>query len=286
MIPILNSVGAVGSDRPAWLVDVWGVIHNGVAPFADAVAACARRRADGGTVVLLTNAPRPAPAVLAQLDRIGVDRAAFDGIVTSGDVARGLITVWKADRAIHHLGPERDQPLFEGLDIDFATTIDAEVVICTGLENDERETPEDYRRVLDRLRRRNAVMVCANPDITVERGDKLVYCAGALGQLYEEMGGEVVYAGKPHGPIYELARSMIDDVAGRHVPLSDMLAIGDGVHTDIKGAALQGMDSLYIASAVNLAGGVLTDETLAATFANSDARPLGAMAKLAWPDDA
>ncbi|MEM9030955.1 MAG: TIGR01459 family HAD-type hydrolase [Pseudomonadota bacterium] len=280
-IPIVPSVSEVAQAYPAWLVDVWGVIHNGVAPFASAVSACQRRRQAGGVVVLITNAPRPGPAVLSQLDRIGVPRDAFDGIVTSGDVARGLVTLWK-DKAIHHLGPDRDLPLFADLGISFVPSTEADIVVCTGLLDDETETPADYAQQLDALHRRGAVMVCANPDITVERGDKIVYCAGALGEAFEAIGGAVLYAGKPHAPIYELARKLIDDVAGRAVGSDEVLAIGDGIYTDIKGAAEVGIASLYVASAVNLSGGTLTPATLAEAFARSPDRPIAAVPQLAW----
>ena len=279
-IPIIESIAAIGRNYSAWLVDVWGVIHNGVRPFAPAVEACARHRANGGHVILLTNAPRPAPAIVAQLQQIGVPKGAYDGVVTSGDVTRGLLEIWK-HRPICHVGPERDLPLFEGLGITFSTTIDAEVVACTGLEDDERETAADYAHVLDRFRRRGAVMICANPDIKVERGDRIIYCAGALGEAYEKLDGEVLYAGKPHPPIYELAKSVIEDVAGRSVGMSDILAIGDGVFTDIKGAGDAGIDSVYISSPVNLEGGVLTPEALAAAFRDAPHRPLAALPALA-----
>ena len=280
-IPIIESIRDASDGRRAWLVDVWGVIHNGVRPFPSSVDACAQFRASGGFVVLVTNAPRPSASVVEQLDRIGVPRAAYDAIVTSGDVTRGLIHHWR-DRKIHHLGPERDLPLFADLGKPFVTSDEAEIVVCTGLHDDETETPADYRILLSRFKRRNAAMFCANPDIKVERGDRIVYCAGAIAQAYAEIGGDVVYAGKPHGPIYELARSIVQDGTGRPVADSELLAIGDGIHTDIAGAAETGIASVYIASGIHLAPDALTLEALQGAFDGLPARPIAAMRRLAW----
>ncbi len=280
-IAITQTIAELAEGRSAWLVDVWGVIHNGVSPFARSVAACETFRSSGGYVVLVTNAPRPAVSVVRQLDAIGVPRSAYDAIVTSGDVTSGLLRAW-SDRKIHHLGPERDLPLFEGLGIKFVTSIEAELVVCTGLHDDEKETPEDYKRLLERFLRRRAAMICANPDLKVERGDRVVYCAGAIAALYESLGGDVVYAGKPHPPIYELAQSMIDRALGRAVPQGELLAIGDGVLTDIPGAAMAGYDAIYIASGIHLAPGALTSEALEHVFASGPHRPIAAMAGLAW----
>jgi len=280
-IPLIDSIHKVGADRQAWLVDVWGVMHNGVVPFKAAVDACARFRASGGFVVLVTNAPRPSASVVEQLDRIGVSRAAYDAIVTSGDVTRGLIHHWR-DKKIHHLGPDRDLPLFADLAKPFVTSNEAEIVVCTGLHNDETETPDDYRLLLDRFKRHNAAMICANPDLKVERGDRIVHCAGALAAAYEAIGGEVVYAGKPHGPIYELARSIVAQGVGGNVNDTQLLAIGDGIHTDIAGAAEAGIDAVYIASGIHLAPDALTLETLRGAFAELAAKPIAGMRHLHW----
>lgn len=282
VIPILESIRDVGADRKAWLVDIWGVIHNGVEAFEESVTACAAFRKTGGFVVLVTNAPRPSPSVVEQLDRIGVQRDAYDAVVTSGDVTRGLINAWR-DRAIHHLGPERDLPLFSDLDIKLVPSIDAEIIVCTGLENDEVETPETYRRTLERLLRRRALMICANPDKKVERGNTIVYCAGALGALYEEMGGDTVYAGKPHGPIYELAMGIVRDACGASTQLSDVLAIGDGVLTDIRGATDFGLQSVFVGSGIHLSPEDWTPEAVTSVFTDHpEARPLAALPRLRW----
>ena len=284
-IPVLDGIATLAPTSDAWLVDIWGVMHNGVAAFVGAADACRRFRSAGGTVVLLSNAPRPAPAALAQLDRIGVPRDAFDAIVTSGDLTRGLVSSWK-DRRIHHLGPERDIGIFAGLDVPLVASVDAEIVVCTGFLDDETETVEDYATTLKGFLRRGAVMICANPDLRVERGNRLVPCAGALAQSFEQMGGTVVYAGKPHPPVYDLALGTIAAERKGPVDKARVLAIGDGVKTDIAGAAGVGIRSVFIASAVDLGTGGhaagLDPATLAGLFAGQPQLPVGAMAGLKW----
>ena len=282
-IPVLETVSDLASSSDAWLVDVWGVIHNGVAAIVSSGDACAAYRAQGGYVVLLTNAPRPAAAVVEQLDRIGVRRDAYDAVLTSGDVTRGLVKAW-ADKPLCHIGPERDLGIFSDLGFKFVTTLEAEVVVCTGLMDDETETPDDYATTLRGFLRRNLVMLCANPDLKVERGDSIVYCAGSIAQAYEQLGGEVVYSGKPHLPIYELAHRMIDDGVGHEVPKDRVLAIGDGLLTDIKGASAAGLRSLFVASGIHVPKGSAFDhETLEEVFDGYEhARPIAAMRALSW----
>lgn len=282
-IPVISSIAELAKSSDAWLVDIWGVIHNGVSPFEHSGNACAAFRDTGGYVVLLTNSPRPAPSVVAQLNSIGVRPDAYDAIVTSGDVTRGLVEAWKG-KPIHHLGPERDQAIFAGLEVNFATSIDAEIVVCSGLIDDETETPDDYRTTLKGYARRDLLMVCANPDVRVQRGDKIVYCAGALAQAYEALGGRVIYSGKPHQPIYDLAIGMIEDGCGHAVDRSRILAIGDGVHTDIAGAAAAKVRSVFVASGIHVESDTPFDAaTLEGLFGDfGDGRPVAAMAALCW----
>lgn len=279
-IPILTSIAGLAPARDVWLTDVWGVIHNGVEPFATACEACTRFRLAGGTVILLSNAPRPAASVAAQLDRIGVPRFAWDAILTSGDAARALVGTF-AGRRVFPLGPERDLALYEGLDITLVEAPDADAVSCTGLFDDEIETPADYAELLSGLAARKVPMVCANPDLTVERGSKIVYCAGALAAEYEAKGGSVSYAGKPYLPIYDMAFAMIGELKQKPIPRGRVLCIGDGIRTDIKGAAVAGLDSVFIASGVHVAEGLAAD-TLAELFPSPDMRPIAAMSALAW----
>jgi len=281
--PVIASIAELAETVDAWLVDIWGVMHNGVSPFPSSVAACQTFRQRGGYVLLLTNAPRPATVVMEQLDYIGVPRTAYDTVVTSGDVTRSVVKAWQGRRA-HHIGPQRDLGIFKDLDISFTTPLDAEVVVCTGLVDDERETPEDYIKMLDGFQSRGIVMLCANPDLKVERGDKIVYCAGAIAQAYESMGGEVIYSGKPYLPAYELALGTLNNALQRDIPKERILAIGDGVLTDIKGAAAAGIRSVYIASGVHLERGrPLSSETIAELFAMFETgKPIAAMPAFAW----
>jgi len=281
-IPLLRSIAPLAATSDAWISDVWGVFHDGVRPYPAASAACAKFRAGGGTVVLVSNAPSTGEEVAAHLYSMGVPRAAYDAIVTSGDVTRVLISGW-AGRPVHHLGPDRYLPTFDGLDVRFAPIGEAAVVVCTGLVEDEHETPYDYRGLLADLRARSVPMICVNPDIVVERGHRLIYCAGALAEAYAALGGEVANAGKPHPPIYSRARELIADYRGAPVPTDRILAIGDGIKTDIAGAAAAGLRAVFIASALHVAGGERLDEaTLARLFAGHPAPPVAALTGLSW----
>jgi HAD superfamily hydrolase (TIGR01459 family) len=232
------------------LSDVWGVIHNGVASFPEACEALSRFRAKGGGVVLITNAPRPGEVVVRLLDRLNVPREAYDAIVSSGDVSRAVMAA-RPDKAILHIGPPRDLPIFDGLGLRFVPLEQADYAVCTGLADDETETPEDYRALLTRLKARNLFMLCGNPDLVVERGDKLVYCAGAVADLYRSLGGEVLYAGKPHRPIYDQALARMATQRGQATQLERVLAIGDSVRTDLKGAAGLGIDCLFVTAGIH-----------------------------------
>ena len=285
MIEIAASIAPLATTTRAWFVDIWGVMHNGVAPFAGAVAACERFRAGGGSVILVSNAPRPNASVMAQLDRIGVARTAYDAIISSGDISRGLITAL-GGKPIYHVGPERDLALYEGLDVNRTDAGAAAAIVCTGLFDDETETAETYAGVLASCAGRAVPMICANPDLSVERGGRIIPCAGAVAAKYEQCGGRVTYAGKPYLPIYTAAFAVADTLAGRPVAKHEILAIGDGLRTDIAGAALAGIRSVYIASGVHLSE-PLTPHALAQLFPDSDGqnasgRPLAAMAELAW----
>lgn len=282
-IPIISSIASVAEGRAAWLVDIWGVMHNGVTPFLAAADACAKFRDRGGTVLLLSNAPRPAPSVVEQLDRIGVPKTAYDTILTSGDASRELIVrAATAGRAIGHIGPERDLGLFEGA-AEPVPLQKSETVVCSGLYDDEHETPETYIEILALLKRRGVDMICANPDLTVERGGRIIYCAGALAKAYEEMGGAVAYAGKPYLPVYDLAFERLAQVRGKPIERAQVLAIGDGVGTDIAGAEAAGLDSIYVASGVHAGpGGRIDDQMLADIFANVARKPIAAMNSLVW----
>jgi HAD superfamily hydrolase (TIGR01459 family) len=279
-IPLIASLAALADGTTAWLTDIWGVMHNGVRPYADATAACIRYRDTGGIVVLVSNSPRPRDSVAAQLDRIGVPRDAYDAIVSSGDVARTLIAQYKG-RGVLHIGPERDLPIFAGIDVRRVGAETAEAVVCTGLYDDERETPDDYRAMLETCAARALPMICANPDITVERDGRIVYCAGAIARAYEAAGGNVAYAGKPYAPIYDLTFAMLEQMKPGSADRARLLAIGDGLSTDIAGAASLGIRSAFVASGVHAPGG-LDEAAISRLFPPGAPRPVAAMAALAW----
>jgi HAD superfamily hydrolase (TIGR01459 family) len=281
-------IEAFSSLSPAYdavLCDVWGVVHNGLAAFPEACDALARFRSGGGSVMLITNAPRPGAVVMQLLDRLGVPRTTYDGIVSSGDVTRAAISA-RRDTQLFHIGPERDLPIFEGLGVRFVSLATADYVVCTGLRDDETETPESYRSLLGALRTRNLFMLCANPDVVVERGDKLVYCAGALADLYGELGGEVLYAGKPHRPIYAQAIERIMALRGTTPARSRVLAIGDSVRTDLKGAAAFGVDCLFVTAGIHsqeLGGRDDPDPAaILKIFASAGVAPKAVTRRLAW----
>jgi HAD superfamily hydrolase (TIGR01459 family) len=266
--------------------DVWGVVHNGIAAYSPACDALTRFRARGGTAILITNAPRPGIAVQRILDRLGVPHDAYDAITSSGDVTRGIVER-RLGESIFHLGPERDHSIFTGLNVKFAPLESADYVVCSGLFDDTTETPDTYRDMLAVMRARSLFMVCANPDIVVERGDTLVYCAGALADAYAALGGEVLYCGKPHAPIYQvaLATAQAPRRAGA-VPPERVLAIGDSVRTDLKGAAAFGIDSLFVTSGIHaeeFGGRDAPDlEALNAIFAAGGVMPKAVMRGLKW----
>lgn len=282
-IPLVSSIAPLASSSDAWLVDIWGVMHNGVRPFMPASEACRAFRQNGGTVLLLSNAPRPGASVVEQLRRIGVPDDAYDEVLTSGDAARAMIGVYSG-RPVVHIGPERDLPLFAGLDLMLTTLDAAEAVMCTGLHDDETETPETYADLLAAAHARGLPMVCANPDLKVERGGRIIWCAGGVAAAYEALGGRVSYAGKPHAPIYARADELVARLRGGvAVPRARMLAIGDGIKTDIAGASAAGIRSVYIASGVHLAPGAKLDgETLARLLGGVTPAPIAAMTALVW----
>ncbi len=281
-IPVLQSIAPLAATADLWFVDIWGVMHNGVRPYASSVAACEAFRRQGGTILLVTNSPRPRESVARQLDGIGVARSAYDGIVSSGDVSRSLIEDW-AGEPILHIGPERDLPVFANLQATpGAGVADAVVAVCTGLYDDEKETPADYAEMLAKLKARDIPMICANPDQKVERDGRLIYCAGAIARAYEALGGIVSYAGKPFQPIYDLALEIGSDTRGKSIAKDRVLAIGDGVSTDIAGASNFGIRSVFIASGVDVNANENVGAAAARLFANSSAQPIAVMNGFNW----
>lgn len=258
--PFITDFAPLAQRYDALLCDAWGVIHNGVALFPGVEEALLRFRETRGPVIILTNAPRPSAIIPGQLDRLGLSKSAYDGVVTSGDATRAAIAA-RLPAPAFRIGPAKDDPLFEGMMIDFRPLEEAAFIICTGMEDDQKETPEDYRELLKRARKRSLPMICANPDIVVNWGGRMIWCAGALAEIYRELGGEVVYGGKPHAPIYDLAVAEIEKIRGE-TDRARILAVGDGLKTDIQGANNQQIDAMFIAGA----GGVHEGATDAATL--------------------
>ncbi len=264
------------------LSDVWGVVHNGVAAFPHSCQALAAARKAGATVVLITNSPRPAPGVIEQLKALGVEDGTYDRIVTSGDVTRHLIA--EGPKKVFLLGPERDMPLFDGLDVEVVSAEEAEAIVCTGFFDDEKEVPEDYTDMLTAWVKRDVPFICANPDLVVERGHKIIPCAGAVAAYYEQLGGKTRIAGKPHFPIYDASLAAAREARG-DFDKAKVLAIGDGMPTDVRGALSQGLDLLYISAGIHVAEYTVNGETdeaiLQAWLKSENAAPKFWMPRLA-----
>ena len=291
MTEIIRSLADLSGRYDAVFCDLWGCLHNGKTAFPAAVAALQAYRKSGGKVVLLTNSPRPKSSVVKQLNDFGVPQNAWDLLVTSGDAAQMGMLSGAVGQKVHHIGAPKDEVFFTDFadDLrDYALTqpvihrvpLDqAEGIVCTGLKDDLTETPQDYRAALLMGKTLGLSMLCANPDIIVDLGDKRLYCAGALAQLYEEMGGTTLYFGKPHPPIYDLARRRLDADGGLSDPR--ILCIGDGISTDIQGGMGEGLDTLFITGGLEadrfgpdveqpdqaLLDGWLATKSLSATFA-------------------
>jgi len=237
-------------DVDVILCDIWGVIHDGLTSFGDACAALRSFRKGGGTVVLITNAPRPADSVRHQLLRLNVADDVYDAIVSSGDLTRNYVKA-HLHQSVFQIGPSRDAPMFKGLDVAFAPLEEADYIVCTGLFDDETETADDYQPMMEAARARDLTLICANPDIVVERGNQLIPCAGAIAELYRELGGTVIFYGKPHRPAYERAIALAEEKRGAAISPRRMLAIGDSVRTDLAGAHAMKIDCLFVTRGIH-----------------------------------
>jgi HAD superfamily hydrolase (TIGR01459 family) len=292
-LPLLSGLGEIADRYDVVLSDVWGVVHNGKAAFPGACDALTRFRARGGAVILITNAPRPFPPILEQLHQLGAPQSAFDGVITSGDVTLNYV-IERGAAPLHHIGPPRDLTFFDilaeqtGVRPPLVSVEEADYVLCTGLFNDA-DTPEDYARTLDVMRARKLDFICANPDLVVHVGDVMLYCAGAVAQRYEDMGGRVLQAGKPFAPIYDGALAMAQRLRGAPLDLRRVLAIGDALRTDVKGACDRGLDALFVTKGIHrdelhpeAKGGALDAQAMDALVAASGLRPLAAIPDLVW----
>lgn len=290
-LPLLSGLSDIASSYDVVLSDIWGVVHNGREHFPRACEALRRFREGGGTVVLVTNAPRPFPPILQQLDALGAPRAAFDEIVTSGDVTLNYIAA-RGAAPLHHIGPERDLTFFDILeeatgvrpplvDLDVA-----DYVVCTGLYNDA-DTPDTYGEALAAMHARKLDMICANPDLVVHVGDHMLYCAGAIAQVYEDAGGRVLQAGKPFAPIYDRALELAAKRRGGAIDLRRVVAIGDALRTDVKGACDKGVDAVFVTTGIHRdelhpAGGALDVAAMNRLVAEAGVRPIAAIPTLVW----
>jgi HAD superfamily hydrolase (TIGR01459 family) len=257
---IIGSLEETAPGYQALFCDLWGCLHDGRRAYPAAVAALERFRARGGAVILLTNSPRPAANVADQIAAMGASRDCYDLIVSSGDAAQMAMAGGRFGRRVHHIGPERDLPFFfdetgRPYDVELVGLEQAEGIVCTGLFDDQTETPEDYRATILYGVTKGLRLLCANPDVIVDVGDQRIYCAGAIAEAYAAAGGESFYFGKPHPPIYTLARAKLARLVGEEVPAEDILCIGDGIATDILGAMGENLDSIFIT------GGLAAEET-------------------------
>ena len=276
MSRIIESLADIAANYDALFCDLWGCVHNGIAPFPEAIAALRGFRSGGGKVVLLTNAPRPRHEVEVQLDGMGLPRDCWDVIATSGDSARLAMFQGAVGHDVYFIGEERDLTFFEPIHLlDPCPTVNrvplqaATGIVCTG-PRDPHADPAVYRGEFLYAKTKGLKLLCANPDIVVDRGHERIWCAGALAALYDEMGGESLYFGQPHPPVYDLARRRLADL-GASVPDTRILAVGDGIATDIKGALGEDIDSLFITGGIAAAEtGTVTDPDPAALEAFLD----------------
>ena len=260
MTSIIDSLDEIAPGYRVLYCDLWGCLHDGRRALPAAVAALERFKARGGAVALVTNSPRPSAGVALQLDGLGAPRSCWDVIVSSGDAAQAAMAAGLFGRRVYHIGPERDLAFFTGpdgraIDVERVPLAKAEGIVCTGLFDDATETAADYRGAILEGKLRGLKLLCANPDVVVDVGDRRIYCAGAIAQAYAEAGGEAYYYGKPHAPIYALTRARIEAFLGEAVADEDILCVGDGIATDILGAMGEGLDALFVA------GGLAAEET-------------------------
>lgn len=284
--PVLSHAAPLLAQYDVIFCDVWGVVHNGLTAFEGACSALEKFRADGGTVILVSNAPVPKHRVAETLETRHVPRSAWDDIVSSGDIALAHLDE-RGFKRLYCIGPQdRDQALFSALKAQSVPLAEAEAIICTGLNFDRSETPDDYRGLLEDALKHRLPFVCANPDFVVDVGGQLYYCAGAIADVYAHMGGAVFWAGKPHLNAYETAHAKAEALRDRNVPREKILVIGDSLRTDMKGAENFGCGALFIASGIHRHETMdeisLSPKRLEELFVPGSPPAIGAMAELAW----
>ena len=249
---LLSGLSAVTGQYDALFCDIWGVIHNGRQHFPPAYEALKRFKAECGPVILISNSPRPNDSLIAQLASLGIMDDGFSAVISSGDATREYLRKFAPTGPAWRIGDMREQALYDGIDIDLSGTPEtATFISCSSPFNDEDDTLDQYQHVFETAAKRNLVMICANPDKVVQRGDKIIMCAGSLADLYASLGGQVIMAGKPYAPIYDMCYAALDGLTGKAHDKRRILAIGDGLPTDVLGANGQGLDLLFIAAGIH-----------------------------------
>ena len=284
---VITAAGPLLSKYTAIFCDVWGVAHDGHSAYATANDALKRFRDQGGVVVMVSNAPVPNTRVAEMLDRVGFWRDAWDAIVSSGDIA--LCHVSDKDyRRPYLIGPyDRDATFFDALPQPGVQQLkDADVIVCTGLNDDVREKPEDYRALLEAGLELELPFVCANPDLVVDVGGVFYYCAGAIAEIYEDLGGDVCWAGKPHRSAFETARWEAERVHRAPIAREKIIAIGDGLRTDIKAAQGMGINAIFITSGIHrnetMVDGEIDSGLMESLFSKDSPPAVAAMSQLKW----
>ena len=282
--PLITHAGPLFESYDVLFCDVWGVVHNGRTAYVEGCAALRRFREHGGTVILVSNAPRTATVVADILASKDVPDNCWDAIISSGDLARNHSTE-RGFAEVHHIGPERDLDVFDNSGLTRVALDRASAIFCTGLIHDRRETGDDYRARLEPALVRALPFVCANPDLVVDVGGDLLPCAGAIAKVYEDMGGDVFWAGKPHAPAYAAAMDKASQLRDADVDRRRILAIGDSVRTDIAGAAAFGVDVLFIGQGIHretiMPSGQIVETALTTLFAGQPPA-VAAMESLRW----
>ena len=245
-VQIIQSLAEISADYDAIFCDLWGCYHNGITPFPAAVAACQGFRSRGGHVILLTNAPRPGPSVKRMLDRMGAPQDSYDAIVSGGGACQAALQSGRHGERFHYVGPDRDLHMLEDIGLTPAPLDEASAILLTGLRDDTTEGPDDYRDEIAGWVARGLTVLCANPDIIVDRGEARLWCAGAVAQVAEEAGAEVLWFGKPHAPVYDRCHEVLTELVGGETPKSRVLAIGDGILTDVPGGINAGLDTIFV----------------------------------------
>ena len=249
---LLSGLSTIAADYDAVFCDIWGVIHNGRQHFPPAYEALKRFKAERGPVILISNSPRPNDNLTGQLASLGIMGDGFSAVVSSGDATREYLKKFAPSGPAWRIGDPREQALYDGIDIDLGGTPEtATFISCTSPYDDENDKLDRYEADFALAAQRRLVMICANPDKVVQRGDKIIMCAGSLADLYASLGGEVIMAGKPYAPIYEMCYAALEKIIGKPHDKRRILAIGDGLPTDVLGANGQGLDLVFIAAGIH-----------------------------------